>query len=249
MMMKIAIMLAVMLSIMIMAPSIQKANAIVPTATIYPESGDIYTDIYIRIRELPAIQQELYLFWDNINLIENMQNPEQVSTIGLHIAWLGYYDIHLHVPTTFPHSNLGNHNITIQILQGPGSSTSINFVISFNIVNYYPPSDLFMQWWNNLTESQRSQMRGPQGIQGIQGPQGYQGVQGPKGDIGSQGPQRQQGVPGIQGPVGLQGIQGIRGPAGNTPYNEVYVAIIIAAISLVISVFSLSSRKPNKEKK
>lgn len=97
--------------------------------------------------------------------------------------------------------------------------------------------------FEDLTEEQREQLRGPQGIQGPQGdigpvgpegPQGNQGIQGvpgpegPKGEPGEIGPEGPQGPKGdkgdrgeqgLQGPIGEtgpEGPQGIQGPIGLT---------------------------------
>lgn len=51
-------------------------------------------------------------------------------------------------------------------------------------------------------------IKGPQGIQGIQGEIGPQGPQGIQGETGPQGPQGIQGEKGDTGPQGPQGIQG-----------------------------------------
>jgi hypothetical protein len=210
-----------------------------PYAQIYPGQGDIYTDIYIQIRNLPAVQQGLYLFWDNMELLQNVQNPEQVSSIGLHIAWLGYYDIHMNAPTAYPYSNPGNHNISIQIWQAPELTTYINFSLQFDIVNYYPPADLFFQWWNNLTAAERAQLVGPQGSQGIQGPQGLQGAQGLQGQQGAQGPQGVQGQQGIQG---AQGVQGEQGPTGPYPLEAITATILLSSLAFVCSVIAINAR-------
>lgn len=50
----------------------------------------------------------------------------------------------------------------------------------------------------------------------IRGPQGIQGLQGPKGDTGAQGIQGPQGPKGDTGSTGVQGPQGIQGPKGDT---------------------------------
>ena len=57
-------------------------------------------------------------------------------------------------------------------------------------------------------------IRGPQGIQGIQGPQGVKGPQGIQGDTGPQGPKGEKGDPGATGPQGIQGPKGEKGDTG-----------------------------------
>lgn len=68
--------------------------------------------------------------------------------------------------------------------------------------------------FEELTDAQKEELRGPQGIQGPAGPAGQDGVQGPKGDTGERGPEGLQGPIGETGPEGPQGIQGEVGPQG-----------------------------------
>lgn len=81
--------------------------------------------------------------------------------------------------------------------------------------------------YEDFTNEQLEELRGPQGIQGETG---QQGVQGEKGDTGETGPQ---GIQGIQGPKGDkgekgdkgdQGIQGEKGEIGETgPKGDAYI--------------------------
>ena len=76
-----------------------------------------------------------------------------------------------------------------------------------------------ISWTNDgdLPNPETMNIRGPQGIQGIQGPQGIQGETGPQGEQGPQGIQGERGPQGPTGPQGEQGQvgpQGIQGPAG-----------------------------------
>ena len=64
--------------------------------------------------------------------------------------------------------------------------------------------------------------QGPQGIKGEKGDTGAQGIQGPKGDKGEQGLKGPQGIPGPQGPRGVQG------PAGNGQSYVVFHQYFIA---------------------
>ena len=212
---KLAIMLVVVLSIMILAPSIQKAKADdIGTATIYPESGDIYTRIFLRVSNFSLTTDaggswpnywrnyfKLYVFWDSMPIITGLDDT----------SWV--FETYFNPPNEYTYSETGNHTIYIEVwVYGAFSGVSLrtNFTLTFNILKYYPPADMFMQWWNNLTESQREQLRGPQGIQGPQGVQGPIGTQGPT------GPQGQQGIQGVQGSQGYQGVQGPKGDTGTT---------------------------------
>lgn len=89
-------------------------------------------------------------------------------------------------------------------------------------VNVFIPdvtSEGTLSWTNKagLENPESVNIRGPQGVQGIQGPKGDrgpQGLQGPKGDTGDIGPQGIQGVTGPQGERGETGPQGPQGPQG-----------------------------------
>ena len=65
--------------------------------------------------------------------------------------------------------------------------------------------------FEELTDAQKEELRGPQGIQGPQGETGPRGEQGPAGPEGPQGIQGPKGDTGEQGPIGPEG------PAGHTP--------------------------------
>lgn len=72
--------------------------------------------------------------------------------------------------------------------------------------------------FEELTDAQKEELRGPQGIPGPAGPAGQDGAQGPKGDkgdTGERGPEGLQGPIGETGPEGPQGIQGPVGPKGD----------------------------------
>lgn len=89
-------------------------------------------------------------------------------------------------------------------------------------VNVFIPdvtSEGTLSWTNKagIENPESVNIRGPQGVQGIQGPKGDrgpQGLQGPKGDTGDIGPQGIQGVTGPQGERGETGPQGPQGPQG-----------------------------------
>lgn len=91
--------------------------------------------------------------------------------------------------------------------------------------------------FEELTDAQKEELRGPQGIPGPAGPAGQDGAQGPKGDkgdvgetgpMGPEGPKGDQGEPGIQGPEGPMGPQGEPGPAGTSVNIPVYNLSVLA---------------------
>ncbi len=100
-------------------------------------------------------------------------------------------------------------------------------------VNVFLPSvseEGVISWTNRagIENPPSVNIKGPQGVQGLQGPkgdtgergqQGIQGERGPKGEKGDPGPEGPRGQQGVQGPRGLQGIQGpqgLVGPQGDT---------------------------------
>ena len=100
-------------------------------------------------------------------------------------------------------------------------------------VNVFLPSvseEGVISWTNKagIENPPSVNIKGPQGVQGLQGPkgdtgergqQGIQGERGPKGEKGDPGPEGPRGQQGVQGPRGLQGIQGpqgLVGPQGDT---------------------------------
>lgn len=88
------------------------------------------------------------------------------------------------------------HNVT----GVPSTSTGAIGDWSINTVN----GDIFEKT-SGTSWANRGNIRGPQGLQGVQGPkgdagaQGLQGIQGPKGDVGARGAQGEQGIKGDSG--------------------------------------------------
>jgi hypothetical protein len=161
---------------------------------MYPTKGTVFTDIYVQIRGLEIFfdyattnRLGLYLFWDDTLLIENLENPKIVYAVST--TWFGYYDVHTSAPNKYPYSELGNHTIYIEIWKY--DQFCINFTLTFEIIEYYPPTSDWWKWWESVPNEIKANLTGPQGLQGPQGeigPQGPQGVQGPKGDKGDSGP-------------------------------------------------------------
>ncbi len=217
----------VLVSIIVLAVSISAPKVYCEqTAAIYPSKGSIYTRIYLQVR---GIGGELYLFWDDILL--------GIYDENFYEDFNGF-DVYFNPPDEYPYSNLGNHTISLQIWwkywDGQYYYVQKNFTLTFEIVEYYPPADLFWQWWNSLSNETKEQLRGPQGPQGPVGPQGPQGKIGPTGPQGSQGE---------QGPIGLQGPKGDKGDKGDTgpyPLEMVVLNLGISLASGIISVVALS---------
>jgi hypothetical protein len=137
------------------------------------------------------------------------------------------HDIHINAPNKYPYSNLGNHTIYIEIWNVDTFCT--NFTLTFQVIKYYPPVDMLITWWNNLTAAQKQLFIGPKGDKGDQGIQGIQGAKGNTGATGATGPQ------------GLQGVQGVKGDKGDSyPIEAVALNLGVTSVSTIVSVIALS---------
>lgn len=206
-------------------PSVQAQ----PTADIYPTQGSIYTDIFLQVR---GIGGQLDLFWDD-KLIGVYDENFYGDMMG--------FDIHFSPPDEYPYSELGIHNVSVQIWwrhwDGEWYITEQDFTLQFEIVDYYPPEDLFWEWWSNLDPEVQEQLRGPQGDPGPAGPQGLQGEQGPDGPQGEQGAMGPQGATGPPGPKGDQGeAYPVEGVAANLGISAITGVMAAIALSMVLKL-------------
>ena len=71
--------------------------------------------------------------------------------------------------------------------------------------------------YEDLTPSQKAELKGPKGDKGDTGERGPQGIAGPAGPTGPRG---DQGVQGQTGPQGVPGPAGPKGDPGTTDYNQ-----------------------------
>ncbi len=108
-----------------------------PYAALYPSEGSASTDVYLQVRNLEVYCPYpnwydyggaiLYLFWDDICLMQNVPNNYPWARgVG--------YDLSLSSPQVHPYSDLGNHNVTMQI-QYWGDHI---FNLTFTIIEYAP---------------------------------------------------------------------------------------------------------------
>jgi hypothetical protein len=243
------------ISIVLLLSTIYEVSAAEPYAKIYPKEGTIFTDIYIQIRNLgDGILFHLYAWWDDKLIIERLQNPDYAQYSWQH-DYKGLYDTHISTPNEYPYTELRNHTVFIEIWK-ERTTFFLNFTLTFKIVEYYPPPSFYKEWWDNLPQEFKDQLKGELGEQGIQGFQGIQGVQGERGLQGTQG---ERGLQGIQGERGLQGVQGVqgnkgdKGEAGYTPWDVISIIIGISLLAISISAISLNEvykiKRPQKESK
>ena len=244
---KIILEIIVILSIVSLTSSVGKSFAqTTPWATINPQEGSILTTIFLQVGNLGIYAGgstlNLYLYWDDYPVIEGL------SSGGGEGSPFPYFNVNFSCPNVAPYSNLGNHTIFIEVLLDDSTPVN-NFTLSFNITEYFPPTSDLLIWWNSLPNSFKANLTGPQGIQGPQGntgatgatgatgPEGPQGEQGPTGATGATGATGPQGSQGIQG---NQGIQGIQGQKGDTPWEEVFLAIAVSFVAVVVSFVALA---------
>ncbi len=71
--------------------------------------------------------------------------------------------------------------------------------------------------YEDLTPTQKAELKGPKGDKGDTGERGPQGVPGP---VGPAGPTGEQGIQGQTGPQGAPGPAGPKGDPGTTDYNQ-----------------------------
>mgnify|MGYP000947424250 CR=1 FL=1 len=71
--------------------------------------------------------------------------------------------------------------------------------------------------YEDLTPTQKAELKGPKGDKGDTGERGLQGVPGP---VGPTGPKGEQGIQGQIGPQGTPGPAGPKGDPGTTDYNQ-----------------------------
>jgi hypothetical protein len=243
------------ISIVLLLSTIYEVSAAEPYAKIYPKEGTIFTDIYIQIRNLgDGILFHLYAWWDDKLIIERLQNPDYAQYIWQH-DYKGLYDTHISAPNEYPYTELRNHTVFIEIWK-ERTTFFLNFTLTFKIVEYYPPPSFYQEWWDNLPQEFKDQLKGEQGIQGERG---ATGLKGDEGDVGQQGIQGERGVQGEKGykgetgaagPQGQQGIQGLKGETGLSYWREAMLSIVIssAAITTSLVVYVGTCKKESKEK-
>ena len=77
----------------------------------------------------------------------------------------------------------------------------------------------------NLTDTQKSELKGEKGDRGATGPQGLMGAQGPKGDTGETGSQGVKGEKGDKGDTGATGPQGAAGSDATVNWTNISNAL------------------------
>lgn len=235
------------------------------TISVAPNQGDIYTNIMAHIRGEPFFQVSTldpnppvcYLYYDSELIVARV--PALTVPYGFECV----FDINFTIPNQYPYSDLGNHTILAVIEASDGTTASAT--ATFNVTTYFPPADLFLQWWNSLNATEKANFAGigPQGPQGVQGPQGIAGINGstwyngnglPSSAIGVSNDyylntanadvyEKQGGIwvlfgniRGLQGIQGLQGVQGIQGIQGVQGEQGIYPWDMALANILIASV-------------
>ena len=150
---------------------------------VYPNEGSIFSKPLLRVSLYPlqnATRLYLSVFWDNLCIV--YRKPDIKVGIfgeeGIH-SW----DSNLTIPQEYPFSNLGYHNITA-VIEDQSLQQRLNRTVTFLIIDYYPSTSDWWKWWENVPDSIKQQLEGPQGPQGTQGLKGEQGIQGLQGERG-----------------------------------------------------------------
>lgn len=208
--------------------TIPKVRATEPYVEIHPTEGTIYTNIFLRVSGLDkffandfapvTIASFLYLYWDGFPVIvalgDNTTGAQTSIYDTYHNHW---FETWFRIPNVYPYTELGNHSIYIEVYRE--GHIMINFTTSFQITQYFPPTQEWLEWWASLSSDIKQQLIGPHGAQGIQG---------------------------SKGDTGPQGTQGIRGEKGDSYLGEVVVLGTVSMIAMVLS--SLALMKSNKYK-
>jgi hypothetical protein len=148
---------------------------------VNPHSGDITTDILIRVRGEPfnggflktaGEYPVLYVYYDDSIIMSRVAPVIRPKSWGDFSDYEASWDVSIKVPNEHPLSELGVHVIKVIVEASDGSTASE--MATFDVVNYIPPPE----WWNDLQEDFVESITGPQGESGIDGKQG------PKGDAG-----------------------------------------------------------------
>jgi len=217
-----------LLSMIMAIPSVLCTTVTGATVDVYPNKGDITTEIFVSVRGEPykggivTVSGDvpvLYLFYDTKIIVQRMKSRIIPKGYGDYSDYECSFDFTFNIPNEYPYSELGIHNITALIEASDG--TSANATTTFEIINYIPPPE----WWDDLPEEFIDEITGPQGMTGDKGDTGSQGIQGEQGQIGSQGP---------------QGEKGDKGDTGPYPNEAIMFNLGISAISLIISIIALS---------
>lgn len=161
--------LLLVVSILILVISVPKACAQEPTADIYPSKGSVFTDIYLQVRYDYMEDGQLYLFWDGLLILEDVAQNFQTG-----------FDVHFYPPNIYPYSELGNHSIHLQIwynviVEEPRIHKEPRFynsTLTFEIVQYFPPTSEWWEWWESVPDEIKQDLVGPQGEKGEKGDTG-----------------------------------------------------------------------------
>ena len=195
------------------AITLPNAQAFTATHKISPDEGRYNAEFLIWVRTNPlreTDQMYIYVFWDDVPIIERLKSPSYNKIILEH-RW----DLKLTPPEGFTEE--GNHDVDIWLESETGEVKKIFDI--YTITEGLPPVSIWDEFVREYPEV-LIDLQGPQGEQGIQG------IVGPKGD---------QGVGGQRGVVGPPGAQGERGPQG-LPGEPGTVNLVLIGASFVLSV-------------
>lgn len=205
------------ISLSLVIPSILAATVTSITIELFPDEGDITTDIFVVVKGTPYetdFAHLLYIYYDDILIVSNML-PSKGSSFA---TWYAHWELTINVPNEYPYSELGKHVIRAEVYKYEAST--VKATTSFRVINYIPPPE----WWEDLPEEFLDEITGPPG---------------PKGSKG------QRGDTGPRGPVGPEGPKGKQGEPGPYPMEAIYYNVAISTLSLIISIIALIIARRN----
>lgn len=192
---------------------VAKGYGVASSVTVYPSEGSVFTEIAVKAFVPYGTH---FVYWDD----------KLISTYVSHDELVFGFLLYISVPNEYPYSELGNHTVTVET--HIWDNETVSYVsVDFEIVEYYPPTDLIWEWWSYLPEDFKDQIKGPQGYEGEQGFPGPDGEIGPEGPVGGEGP---------------QGPQGEKGDPGAHPYEYMEAVMLnlgLSAASVIAAVITI----------
>jgi len=209
------------LILILLAGSLPLVSALDASYEVMPHEGPADQQILIWVRTEPLIDANhyvLYVFWDNIPVIERQTDIALKN---------GQYEHRWDIKITPPvdHNYEDDHNIEIWI-EGTGGDKRV-LKYQYTITDGAPPT----KWWTLFLENH------PEYLSEITGPRGPQGETGPQGSPGNPGPKGQKGDTGENGAIGPQGPKGVPGPQGQPAQNEYITTVTACILTLIVSIF------------
>jgi len=200
---------------------IPNAQAFTATHNLMPDEGRHEATFLVWIRASPLYEYDqmyVYVFWDDVPLIEGQKSPNYGKNQVRH-SW----DLTLTPPPGFTEE--GTHDIDIWLVHENGEIVKIQDI---NTITETVPN---ISVWDDFIRNH------PEVLEDLRGPQGIQGIPGPLGPKGDQGVGGQRGVPGPPGEAGPRGPVGSKGEQAVSNQLVIYVSLICSLVSLGLTIY------------